>query len=386
MTTVAITASKIALGHACPGAFALPHFEERHDGQDEGNERHADDEADINAGNVPDELVARWPGFRWRAEVAFAIDLATGIGREVGIGIDRAYDPRSPLEVFGTADAVGRLDDRLVIVDRKSFDPRVPRAAVNAQLHTLALAATRAYGLDACEVAIRHEARPLDVAALDSVDLDAFLVELRGVLARVTDARRQHRDGTLQLHPGDHCRYCPAFMGPDGVACPAQRALRDEVKHELVTVRVEAAIPFRDDVEAADAYELWQRIKMLSTRLGTSLHARANERPIPLGNGKVFGPRTKLGNEKLDGDVVYEVVKARHGQAIADAAVIRSATKTRLKSALSFAGVQSVAGAVDATLAVVRDKGGAKRETKTVVDEHEEQSMLEEINRLLELP
>lgn len=368
---MSVTASKIGLAHACPGAFALPHFVERHPGQDEGIDRHAEDETSIDAGRVPDELEQRWPGFSWRAEVAFAIDLATGTGREVGSRIDRAYGSGAPLEVFGTADAVGRLGDRLVIVDRKSFDPRVPRAAVNAQLHTLALAATRAYGLDACEVAIRHEARPLDVAALDAVDLDTFLVDLRDIHARVIDAKRLLREGTLELHPGDHCRYCPAFMGPNGVACPAQKALQSEVKNELVAVRVEATIPFRDDEEAADAYELYQRIKMLQTRLATALHARGKERPFRTRSGKMFGAVEKLGNEKLDGDIVYEVVKARHGRDIADAAVIRSATKKRLADALSFAGVASKAVAEREILADVRSKGGAKRETKTTIEEYD---------------
>ena len=137
-------------------------------------------------------------------------------------------------------------------------------------------------------------------------------------------------------------------------------------------MRIESQLPFESDTEAADAFDLLQRIKMLTTRLSAALYARAAERPIPLSDGRVLGAIEKQGNEKLDGDLVYAVVKEQHGQSVADAAVERKATKTKLRSALSFAtGKGQAASAERKVLDTVRERGGATRETKTVVEVHE---------------
>jgi hypothetical protein len=357
-----ITASKIGLAHACPSFAALTHIEEKHAGQDEGNERHDEREALINDGGIPEGLAERWPDFLWRAEVAFAFDMATGEGREVGAGIGRKYGSVGPFEIAGTADAVGRGPcDELVIVDWKSFDPTVPRAAVNGQLHTLALAASRAYGVDECEVAIHHEVRSLDVAGLDWMDLKAFEVELRGILDQVASARSRARAGEpLTFSPGSHCRYCPAFH-----ACPTQRELTTMVKTGVAEVRAEFLMPLATDEGAREAYEFAQRIRMLLKRLDSAIYARAGERPIPLTNGNMLGRIEKKGNEKLDGDIVHAVVKELHGAEVADAAVIRSATKTRLKEAVKTAAAER------AVLEKVRERGGSERGTKSVIEEYE---------------
>src|SRR5678815_4233741 len=105
----------------------------------------------------------------WRAEVAFGYDMASGAGRELGVGLQRNYSSAGPFEICGTADAVGIERDsngrvvRLVIVDWKSYR-RVTRASANAQLHVAALALSRAHDADAVECVIHYEARPMDVA------------------------------------------------------------------------------------------------------------------------------------------------------------------------------------------------------------------------------
>lgn len=360
-----ITASSIERAHKCEGSHALPQTDEKHAGQDEGNERHTEWEDAINAGNPPAVLVEHWPGYTWRAEVAFAFDVSTGEGWEIGSGVGRAYGDLGPFCVAGTADAVGRgPNGELAIPDRKSFDPNVSRAEVNGQLATLALAATRAYGVDEAEVAIFHEARRPDITTLDFIALQTFHLELRGLLERAAAARHKVREGLeLTLTPGTHCRYCSAFHD-----CSAQKALALDVRSGEADMRV-AAMSLDSDEDAARAYEFLKRIKMLSARLSTMLHARAAQAAFPVGDGKWFGKHTKTDSEKLDGDVMYEVVKMLHGQGVADTAVIRSATKTRLKEALAFAKVASVPKAEKAVLEEVRKRGGARREKKEVVEE-----------------
>lgn len=380
-----ITASKISLAAKCLGAFTLPGISEVHGGQTDGVEAHADHEEAIESGNVPEILTERWPGYSWRAEVSYAVDVSTGVGRVLGVGLHRAYDtpgglvafgipPLAPFEVSGTADAEGRgPKGELVIVDWKSFDPLVARAAKNAQLHTLALAATRAYGLDECEVAISHKLRPFDVAPLGPIDFDVFEMELRRIFEAVAKARSDARDGRpATLVPGQHCRYCPAFIGPQGVACPAQQKLALDMGSEDTAMSLEKRIPFENDEDAAQAFDLLSRIKMLTARLTSALYARAGERPIPLADGRVLGPVQKLGNERLDGDEVFRVVRDQIGIGVADLAVSRVASKVKLREALKGAARRgSVAELERKILDEVRKRGGAKREMKTVIEVHD---------------
>lgn len=358
-----LTASKLELARECPGSFSLPRTREDNEYSEAGIDLHGEREAAINRAEIPDALAARWPGLSWRAEVAYGVDVATGAARELGVGIGRAYPTDGgEFEIFGTADVVGISDEALVVVEWKSFDPNVSVASKNAQLAIAACAFARIYGRDLVVVALHHELRPLDVHELDVVDLDTFAVEAK----RIVIEARPSADPVLR--EGPHCRWCEAFH-----ACPKKQALAADVRDLVSTPeRVEAMIPFQSDEDAADAYEFADRVRMFLRRLDAALYARAKERPIPLRSGKLFGQVEKLGAERLDGDVTYEVVRAKHGQAIADTAVIRSATKVRLKEALGFVAPKGALASLERdVLDEIRARGGAKREKKTVIDEYE---------------
>jgi hypothetical protein len=130
-------------------------------------------------------------------------------------------------------------------------------------------------------------------------------------------------------------------------------------------------MPFRDDDQAADAYFLWKRLGMLHKRLGSALHARAHERPIPIGDGKMFGPEMTEGNDKIDGDIAYDVIRTMHGQSVADAAVERKASKKRIKEALSLVAGKGQGAAMErAVLAEVKAKGGIRNEVKVTIAEY----------------
>jgi hypothetical protein len=364
---IRFTASKVDLASKCEGAFAVDQLEEKNEYQDAGNERHDEWEDAINRGEPPEVLASRWPGYTWRAEVKFAIDVATGEGREITAPGKRNYADVGPFEVAGTADVVGTKEGApLVIGDRKSFDPNVPRAQVNAQLHIAALALGRAWKHDTAEVFIHHEARPLDVAVVDELDMDAFLGNLRDIVAKATQARNRHQAGEpVEFTTGPQCRWCAGFN-----ACPKQRELVALVKTEAVDNQVELLLPLGDDESFANAYALKEKLSLLMKRLTSSLIAAASERPRPIGNGRMFGKVQAQGNEKLDGDIVYEVIKERYGQHIADAAVERSASKKRIKEALSLHGAKGqVAEMERQVLDTVRARGGARREMTTKVEE-----------------
>jgi signal transduction histidine kinase len=97
-------------------------------------------------------------------------------------------------------------------------------------------------------------------------------------------------------------------------------------------------MPFADDGDAAAAYDLLGRIKQLTARLSAALYARAKERPIPLGDGRMFGEVTNQGNREIDGDKAYQAVREKYGQAVADKAVTREATQKGIEVDLRTSG------------------------------------------------
>ena len=352
-----ITASKLELARLCPGHASLPQHDSRSVDAEAGVERHKAWEVDITAGRIPEELDERWPDVVWESEVPFAWDMATGHGRQLVKGQHRDYAGLGPFEIAGTADVVGRGPHQLVVVDRKGFD-RVPAAVANLQTGIAALAFASIHHRDVVQVGIYYEAAPFDVAELDVFSLEAMAETIRLVMRTSASDKA--------LNEGEHCKYCPAFG-----SCPKKQKLALEVMTETPDERLAMLLPLRDDATAANAYAFAERLRELLKRLDAAVYARANEAPIPLGDGLMFGKVSKLSNEKLDGDVVYAVLKELHGQEVADAAVIRSATKDRIKKALSVIGGRGQVAAMErSTMAEVRNRGGAKREMRDSFDEY----------------
>lgn len=365
-----LSASKLELALRCVGAFTLPWRDERNSYSDAGNERHAVDEDAINRGDVPVDLAERWPNHTWRSEVAFAYDCSTGEARELGQGIKRDYARfnLTPFEVVGTVDAIGQLGSHIVVHDKKSFDD-VTRAKDNPQLRFNALAASRALKATRVEVSLSHELRPLDVAELDAFDLDETAQMVRQLQIDVAKAQQDARDGKpVPFDTGRQCRWCSAFA-----SCPKQSDLVQLVRREDAALQKlePSELPVLSSENAADVYRLWKQIGMLHKRVGESLYSFASRETVFLGDGRAFGKVVKQGNEKIDGDVAYRVVGETYGQEVADAAVVRSTTKTRLKEALSkVAGKGQLAAVERSVLAAIRAAGGSERAEREVIEEH----------------
>lgn len=361
-----LSASKVGLAATCPASMVLPQTDEKHVGQAEGVDRHAELEADIGAGWTPELLEDRWPRYSWRSEVAFSIDLATGEAKELGAGINRQYGDVGPFTVVGTADLVGRgPDGELVIVDRKSFDPNVPRAAVNAQLHTLALMACKAYGVQTCDVAIWHELRAFDVSTVEPWDLKGYSDDLFALIESTTRARAEFRKtGLVAATPGKHCRWCAAFHN-----CPAQNALVKRVESGVIGTQV-AAMSLESDEDAARAYELMKSIGMLQKRLVAMVKSRAALRPIPLADGMQYGKRPKQGNRKIDADKAYDLIREKYGQKVADVAVTREATQKGIVDAFKAAGIAKAEPEKDRLMQALEKTGAVKRDDGFEIDEH----------------
>ena len=350
-----ISASAIPRLLACPASHRLPHHDYQSTHATAGQDRHAEAEAAADTGGELHPVVRSLmvEGDQLATECAFAYDCATDSARELG-HVDRRYGTLAPYELPGTMDLLIRGEGRAVVVDYKSY-AEVEAAATNTQLATYALMVARAYGLDEVTVAIVYlvGGRRPSIATLGPLDLDAHAARIK----------RLHVDVARVSAPvsGPHCKYCPAFL-----SCPIQHALTIDVG-ETLPMEIERRIPFDDDASAAEAFDLLQRIKVLSTRIQAALYARAAERPIPLGNGMVLGSRTVEGNDRIDGDIAYAVIRERHGQAVADAAVERHATKKRLGDALKPL-VGKLAPEMRAVLAEVETRGGISSKPTTRVE------------------
>lgn len=374
---IRLSASGVPRALVCPASLVLPQHRYQTKFADDGTDRHADTEAAIDLGNSEDVLPPKvqaliQDGDLTATECAFAYDVATGTARELGHIKHRDYQHLSPFEIPGTVDLLIKGNGRAIVVDKKGFE-RVGPAETNEQTMTYAIMVARTYGFDEITVVIFYEIGGVDIATIGPLDLDAHAEKLKTLLV---DVARAQVEPAKFLKVGHGCKYCNAFL-----SCPKQHALTLEVGSADMAMSIETRIPFDDDADAAAAFDLLGRIKMLTTRLSAALYARAGERPIPLGNGHVFGPREKLGNEKLDGDVAYTVIREQHGQGIADAAVVRTASKKRIREALVFAGGKGeIAGLERAVLAEIKKRGGIEQKTKTVIEEYEPQAVLRAVN------
>jgi hypothetical protein len=354
------SASVVPLLLACPGSAHLQHADYKSKWADLGDDRHGDAEAAADLRDddeLPRQVRAMLePGDQLSAECAFMIDVSDESVRALGHIKREDYPPAGPFEIPGKVDLIIYGTRRVIVVDYKGFE-EVDSAATNEQLATYALMVARAGGLLEITVAIVYlgaDWRPADVATLYAMDLDAHAERLRGMMTS--------SDRTIRVNK--HCKYCHAFL-----FCPEQKRFGEEAAGGALAVRVEAMIPFANDDDAADAFELLQRVKMFAARLTAAVYARAAERPIPLRNGKMFGAVAKQGNEKLDGDMVYEVMKELHGQTRADRAVARVATKKQL--AMAIVGLPGAKAKNElAVLTAVRERGGATRSAGTAIEEY----------------
>lgn len=320
------SASSVERVLACPGSAHLAQHDYHTEYAAQGDERHGDAEAAAVLGAHEDlpwqvrKLLE--PGDVMSAECAMAYDVSDDTARALGHIAWRDYRGLRPFEVPMTIDLIVYGERRILVVDYKGFEPVTP-AAVNPQLATGALAVARASGRDEVTVAIVYLGaswKPADVATLCVFDLDMHAARLREMMTS-TDR---------SLHVGPWCKYCPAFIAGPGM-CPEQRKIADQAGNGAIAVRVEAMIPFSNDGEAAEAYDLLQRIKTVVSRLSAALYARAAERPIPIGNGKMFGRHTVLGDREYDGPTVHAVVAEQLGRDVADRVVEMVASQAQFE-------------------------------------------------------
>jgi Protein of unknown function (DUF2800) len=232
-------------------------------------------------------------------------------------------------EFAGSADYVLVADGLVTVVDLKTGMADVPHPARNAQLRFLALAAARWHGVESARVGILHapEGRTpwWSWATLDAFELETIAVELRTLAERIGYARNDVEKGrTPRLTVGEHCSYCPARFG-----CPARVAMAQRLAGEPERVVLDLKAMLTSE-SAALALARWQAATKALAEVGAALHAYASEMPIPLGDGRVWGPVVSE-REVIDADKAWPVLVAKYGANTAREAMSLDTSKAGLE-------------------------------------------------------
>lgn len=362
---IRLSASGVPRALACPASLVLPQHRYHTVFAEAGTDRHADTEAAIDMGDadevLPPKVIALMlPGDETTTECSFAYDCATDTARELGHGRE-SYKGLAPYETPGTIDVLIMGNGRAIVVDKKGFE-RVGAAERNEQTLTYALFVARTYGFDEVTVVIFYELGAPDIATIGALDLDAHAARLK---ALQFDVVRAAKDPTAFIATGRHCKYCEAYL-----SCPKQSTFQLEIASADSVMAIESRIPFHDDAEAAKAFDLLERIKMLTARLSAALYARAGERPFQLSNGNMFGRVDKEGKREIDADKAYQHIRAKWGQKVADGAVQRKVAQKWIEDALKAHGVKAPGKEKDAIIGELEKAGAVTRKKSSAIEEY----------------
>lgn len=291
----------------------------------------------------------------YQQEVALAYDVATGEARLLGHALGRTYPDRSPTELSGTVDVLGVYPDHVHVADYKGeHDDSLAPARTNLQLLAGAVAAARLYGRERAVVELIHIRDDgtwwSDRAELEELDLAAGRAELAQLAGAVRSAERAVAAGnTPAVTRGDHCRWCPAFREcPSTLALARRLALASQgpnPENELAELVRGALTPDLAPV----ALERLRLLKKVVEVVEGELKAWARVTPIPMPNGKVYGPTTR---ESIRGAVATGVLLRLHGAEVAQAATVMpepKVTKSSIEAALDQVAAARKAAGVKTT-------------------------------------
>lgn len=385
------TASALARVAACPPSAVLPRSNRTTVYAKAGNVLHAflqrcqevgrDDALAEQTPDVVDAMAAidtdALPvNGSYAAEVAFAFDLVTGKARELGRGLNRDYSGRTATEVCGTADVVGLTADAVYVGDFKSGYLDIPSARDGWQSRFLSLCAARAYGRDNAisdVIRVRPDETPwTDRARFDGFDLAMTESALRSVIDEAKHAGEMLAFGTMPtVTEGDHCRYCASID-----YCPAKTALVRSLGAPTEMATVEDLVGELTPATAGAAHRRVKAIESVVALVKSRIYDLARSHPIPLGDGQFLGETTAPGDEELDGEGTYQVVRALYGDEYAEIVAPplgRAAAKTRIKTAMrklkGLGKLKTIKAGEDDLIGRLREAGCARKPIVTKVRE-----------------
>jgi hypothetical protein len=303
-------------------------------------------------------------------EAAFAYDTATHTARCIGTNIGREYGELRPFEIPGTADLYG-VDQEENIVGVWDYKMGTAEPAyLNSQLKFLALCACLVHGKTRAQgniVYLRNGKAWTDSAEWDLIELEAFGSELKELLTLSMEKPR-----ILCFSEGPWCRYCPAYS-----ACPAKKALAMELAGGDLGAAKKTGITRSNFAEVYHKLKQADALVEYVRKLVFGFAEREIDEggPIDLGEGRKLGNIVKNGNEKLDGNIAYQVLRELlFDQDLVDRAVTRTATKKGIEGAIKAGKDEGKVNGVTAERIYneIRSRGGSQRSVYRKIEEYTE--------------
>lgn len=200
-----------------------------------------------------------------RYEVAYALDIATELQRELGVYLERKYPATSPTEVRGSLDIEGMREGVPVVQDIKTGQHQGP-VEDQVQMRFFSTVLMLKHGTATCrgEICYIQDDGKVEVEGhtFDSSDIDVTIEWLNRIRDRITSLAATYKEyDTFEVYPGDWCYYCPSFE-----VCPAHTSLvpllAPRIK-ELDSSKLEEL----SEEELSAAYLLFAEIDPVFTRV-----------------------------------------------------------------------------------------------------------------------
>lgn len=420
---VKITGSKLHRVWKCPASAVLPQAERDQSAsepaRDKGKAIHAYLEnvkakgRDAALAEAPEDLRPLLDALdlenlpvHLACEVAFAWNWRTSSARELGRGLDRAYDSAGvdwSYEIPCTLDVVGVQDmgtaelaneggaiklRRGYVGDYKSGHSKYPAPDLFGQTLLGALCVRSVYGCDDVVVELihihdngsHHAAR----RTVNEWDLDVFEREVAHAMEVATTAEFEGWPNPYEQDPtpveGSHCQWCDAFT-----SCPAKLALVRSIPEHLLTMGVRpdpesGALTLTPGVisvrNAAASWMMAERIQDIINRIKEEICSIGAFDPIPLPDGREIG-HVHTERRSLNGRIAAEVLERRYGREERDKRVSISVSMSELRFAVSShlkqgekIETKAKTGVYDGLLAEIERLGGLELNISDSVKPH----------------
>lgn len=236
-----------------------------------------------------------------RAEVAYGVQPANMLARELGLNLGRKYPALLPMEFAGTNDLEGVSGGIDVVCDLKS-GREVTACSANPQMKFHALArylVTGAAEVEARLLYVRTDGRVFpDRHRFTAFELDSFADQLVDLMHRLERARASLAQGeVLTVSSGRWCAYCPAYS-----ACPAKISLARAMLPELR--RIGSDIPIITSEEAGAAWLVCAEAEKMAKAVREQLKGMARQKPLRTRPGKIVREIYSHSTEFAQGEAI----------------------------------------------------------------------------------
>lgn len=237
-----------------------------------------------------------------RYEVAYALDIATELQRELGVYLERDYPTTLPTEVRGSLDIEGFTKHGIPVVQDIKTGRHQGGVAEQVQMRFFSTVLMLKHGVDTCrgEILYIQDDGKVEIEGhtFTSKDIDETIQWLGYIRGKVMmGMEKYHSTGQLSVHPGDWCHYCPVYN-----SCPEKNALVPLLAPRLRGLDA-SKLEELDNEELSAAYLLFAEIDPIHTRVKKRLRTLVRERGVDHKDGSktrvIFRSNEKVNDRML---------------------------------------------------------------------------------------